>query len=96
MQACVRCGRGVCATHARATGGGITCVDCLRQVLSDRQQRGGFAHLRDDPHFFWYFDGADWFEAYDDYDYALFDRETAGAEGGDDAALLGEEPWEGS
>lgn len=74
----------------------MTCVDCLRQVLADRQQRGGYAYLRDDPYFFWYFDGADWFEAYDEYDYALFDRETTAAGGPDDAGPHGAEPWEGS
>lgn len=32
-------------------------------------------HLRDDPYFFWYFAGADWYaDPYGAEDYALFDK----------------------
>jgi hypothetical protein len=92
--ACASCNRPVCSVHVRATSRGATCVDCLRQVLRDRQQRGYFAHLADDPYFFWYFDGADWFEAYDQYDYALFDPGAAGES--DDPSHLDGGAWEGS
>jgi hypothetical protein len=95
-QACARCARPVCQTHARMTQNGLTCVDCLRQVMKDRQARGYFAHLRDDPYFFWYFDGADWFDAYDEQDYALFDAGPGGGGESDDGALAVGEAWEGS
>jgi hypothetical protein len=85
----------VCATHVRSTTRGPTCVDCLRQVLKDRGQRGYFAHLAEDPYFFWYFDGQDWFDAYDQYDYALFDP-SAAADWGDGGANLDGGAWEGS
>jgi hypothetical protein len=62
----------------------------VRAVLADRDQRGTHAWLRTDPHFYWYFH--DWDDAYDAYDYSLFD-------GGPDPGGYdpGNEPaWEGS
>lgn len=86
---CSACGRGTCAVHIRATAAGQRCVPCLRQALRDRQARGHFAFLRDDPYFYWYFSGSNEDSAYDEYDYQLFDER-----GGHDDA--GHEPWEGS
>ena len=48
------------------------------------------------PYFFWYFDGADWFDAYDEQDYALFDAGPGGGGESDDGALAVGEAWEGS
>ena len=91
--ACARCHKPVCATHLRQAQGQPTCVGCVRADLRERQHRGSYAHLRDDPYFFWYFDQEQWFgESFTAEDYALFD---GGAQAVDlDADLQSD--WEGS
>ena len=73
---CVRCHKPICATHSRGQGYGLTCISCLREAAKSPQQRSSMAHLRDDPYFFWYYSGDDWFsDPYGDEDYALFDAD---------------------
>ena len=84
----------VCNVHARPTASGMACISCLRRTLRDPRQRPSFAHLRDDPYFYWYFDGGDWAEEYDRYDYALFDAGVGDAS--PDLGMMPDEPWEGS
>lgn len=86
---CASCGRGTCEAHLRATAGGAQCIACLRKALRQREQRGTLAFLRDDPYFYWYFSGGQE-QAYDQYDYALFDQ-RGGADDGQP-----HEAWEGS
>ena len=71
---CARCHKPICSTHARGQGYGTTCIGCLREAAKHPAQRASMAHLRDDPYFFWYYVGADWFtDPYGAEDYALFD-----------------------
>lgn len=88
---CVRCHKPICQTHSRGQGYGTTCISCLREAAKNPQQRASMAHLRDDPYFFWYFPGGDWFvDPYGAEDYALFDQ--GGAEFGKGV----EAEWSGS
>ncbi len=86
---CTSCGRSACPTHLRNTSTGTSCVPCLRHVLRDRQARGQFLFLRDDPHFYWFFSGGSDDATYDQYDYQLFDERGSENEGLNEA-------WEGS
>jgi len=90
---CAGCHKPICQTHARNMNGRSMCVSCVRNMLKDRNQRGAHAWLRNDPHFYWYYDGSDWDDAYDSYDYALFDGgpDTGGYDMGG-----AEQAWEGS
>ena len=88
---CVRCHKPVCNQHARGQGYGFTCVTCLREAMQNPAQRSNLAHLRDDPYFFWYFQGANWYaDPYGADDYALFD--TSASEFGHGT----ESEWHGS
>lgn len=85
----------VCTVHGRASGNGVACIACLRRTLRDPRQRASFANLRDDPYFYWYFEGGEWSEEYDRYDYALFDT-GQGADAAPDPHGMPDEAWEGS
>jgi hypothetical protein len=88
---CARCGKPVCATHCRPDGYAPSCVGCLRAAMRSPAGRSTLAHLRDDPYFFWYHAGSDWFEdPYGADDYALFDS------GGSDFGQGAETEWHGS
>ena len=72
---CAQCQKPVCQTHARPWGQSLVCVSCLRQQVQPTGHRGSYAHLRDDPYFFWYFREDGWLgDPYGADDYALFDR----------------------
>ena len=85
---CSACQKPVCALHSRRHGYGTVCVSCLRTQMKNPNARGSYAHLRDDPYFFWYYNDYGWFDdPYGAEDYALFDagRDMAGfAEGTQD------------
>lgn len=89
---CASCRKPVCATHHRRFPYGALCVSCLRTQLKNPAMRGSYAHLRDDPFFYWYYRPAGWLsDPYGEDDYALFDA--------DDDADFGagvESHWEGS
>ncbi len=88
---CTHCGKPICESHARPSQGHQACVTCTREAMRDPSRRGTFAHLRDDPYFFWYFHQDTWFdEPYSDADYSLF--ETGASDFGD----MVEDHWEGS
>ena len=82
IAACATCGKPICGLHARPWGQGSACVTCLRAQLKDPQARGTFAHLRDDPYFYWYYNDLGFADPYGPDDFALFDA-GAGALGGD-------------
>lgn len=80
---CVRCHKPICKDHARGQGYGLTCVGCLRTAAQQPAQRASMAHLRDDPYFFWYYVGTDWYsDPYGAEDYSLFDKAGGGKFGG--------------
>ncbi|MCB9753562.1 MAG: hypothetical protein H6713_26770 [Myxococcales bacterium] len=88
---CTSCGKPICEAHARPGGGAQSCVSCTREAMRDPSRRGTYAHLREDPYFFWYFHEDAWFgEPYGDEDYSLF--ETGASDFGD----MVEDNWEGS
>jgi hypothetical protein len=69
----------------------MVCVSCLRQQMRQPAQRASYAHLRDDPYFFWYFHDDSWLaDPYGSDDYALFESDTQ--ELGTDVA----DSWSGS
>lgn len=51
---CGTCQKPVCSLHARQVEAALLCMSCARQQLVGAQSRASFAHLRDDPYFFWY------------------------------------------
>jgi hypothetical protein len=75
---CAWCRKMVCSVHVRVFQTGTACVNCVRHVLKDRNQRSGYVHLREDPYFYWYFDGSDWEDGYNDYDYDIFSKKRQG------------------
>jgi hypothetical protein len=86
---CAKCARPVCAAHVRPAGGTQLCVSCVREGIRDQQHRGSFAHLANDPYFFWYFTSPHTGD-FTGSDYALF-----GDAGGDfDEGF--ERDWSGS
>ena len=88
---CQRCARPVCQAHVRqGPSGEPLCMTCVREGLREQRHRGSYAHLRDDPYFFWYFTAglADDFTA---SDYLLF-----GDTGGGDFDASFERDWGGS
>ena len=88
---CVRCRKPVCASHHRGTGYNATCITCIREAAKHPQQRASMAYLQDDPYFFWYYPGHDWYrDPYGDEDYALFDADEASFGAGS------ESEWHGS
>jgi arylsulfatase A-like enzyme len=71
---CARCGKPICAEHCRPEGYAAVCVGCLRLAMRNPAGRSTLAYLRDDPYFFWYHTGSDWFDdPYGADDFALFD-----------------------
>jgi len=46
----------------------------MREGFKDPYKRHSYAHLRDDPYFFWYFREGSWMkDPYGEEDYSLFD-----------------------
>lgn len=63
----------------------------MREGFKDPYKRHSYAHLRDDPYFFWYFRDGSWMkDPYGDEDYSLFD--AGDADFGGDAP----DDWAGS
>jgi hypothetical protein len=88
-QACSKCNKPICRVHVRALSQGEVCIACARTMMDDPNGRRSYAHMRDDPYFYWYFhSGYD--EPYSDSDYALFDDA-----GGDFGAAV-DDQWEGT
>jgi hypothetical protein len=57
----------------------MVCVGCLRELLKNPEQRAGYAHLRDDPYFYWYLhDDAYGPDPYGPEDFALFEDQRQG------------------
>lgn len=74
---CQNCQRWVCDRHFRAIELAMYCVRCVRDMAKDPSMRhqSSMAHLRDDPHFYWYYWGSEVFgDNYRAEDYAIFDR----------------------
>lgn len=79
VAACFNCQRPVCGRHARQVPQGFACVTCMRSELEHPDRRGSYAHLRDDPYFYWYYTRSPWHShPYDQDDFALFDRSRSG------------------
>jgi hypothetical protein len=90
---CGRCGRPVCQAHVRQVENAWVCVSCVRQGLRDHNHRGTYAHLADDPYFFWYAYSADWSDpTFTGSDYALFGPESGAPDLDEDF----ERDWGGS
>ncbi len=71
---CGQCARAVCQLHHRDVQGRQLCISCVRAGMRDQQHRGSYAHLADDPYFYWYYHSSSWFEGgFTAQDYALFD-----------------------
>lgn len=88
---CGFCNRPVCGQHGRNIGAGrVSCITCARAGLRDQTHRGTFAHLADDPYFFWYFGVGTAAAAFTAADFALFDKGDPGLD-----ASFGRD-WEGS
>jgi hypothetical protein len=92
--ACSQCKKPVCGTHCRAYWQTVVCVTCLRQLIKQQpQQRASYAHLHDDPYFYWYFYDDAWMGGpYDADDYALFDDH----QGPDDFGADSPGGWQGT
>jgi hypothetical protein len=89
---CVNCSRPICVQHGRAFERGMVCVTCVRAQVRDPSRRGSFAHLRDDPYFYWYLGSPSrMHHHYDENDYALFDHRR-----GEDFGSGVEDQWTGS
>lgn len=103
---CKNCKKAICVAHLRTLNEQgkeyQLCIGCTRGHLKSRQRRGSYAHLRDDPYFYWYSDDRRYSwddDPYDSDDFDLFDREgespsTAYTETSDDS--VSESTWEGS
>ncbi|MBX3183332.1 MAG: hypothetical protein KIT72_03805 [Polyangiaceae bacterium] len=86
---CTICRRPICQRHQRWDQHSVTCVSCLRGVFKDPYKRHSYAHLNDDPYFFWYFHSRSP-DPYGSDDYALFDYRGSSLDGPTD------DNWAGS
>lgn len=90
-QSCGQCNKPTCHEHVRVISGTALCITCARTAVQDPQARRSMAHLRDDPHFYWYYQSDSWFDdGYESADYDVFS-----AAGGDFDAEV-EDHWEGT
>lgn len=86
---CATCQKPVCRVHVRSLSDAEVCITCARTTMDDPTKRRSYAHMRDDPYFYWYYH-SDAVDPYSDGDYALFD------EGGAEFGAAVDDQWEGT
>ncbi len=100
---CKNCKKAICVAHMRTiTDQGQPyqlCIGCTRAHLKNRQRRGSYAHLRDDPYMYWYNEDYYWDDdPYDADDFDLFDRadESVSTAYTETTDAADDSTWEGS
>lgn len=89
-QNCASCNKPICRVHVRLLGDKELCITCARASIEDDPTgRRSYAHLHDDPYFFWYYQ-SEVADPYGESDFSLFDG------GGAVFASDVEDQWEGT